>query len=154
MAGGAAAGVGGAEADEKTAHDDRNEPAKGEQGGPTEEFAGHEAGEVGEAELVEGGLRGWRESDLPGTEQVDADPTADGRTEGEQEIPDAGGFPVIAEKGRAPRQEGGAQVAEVAGQAELFAAEELEQGNEEADERAGHVPGPGVGEGGGEHANG
>ena len=147
VAGGAAAGIGGAEADEEAAADDGEEAFSGGEGLPVEEFAGGEAGEVVDVEGGEGVAGGF--GDWDGLRAVDlrGDGAADGGSENEEKIPTAGMTPVVTEVFGGVGQAGGADVAEVAGDAEEAVAGKEEGGDEEAENGAGDVPGPGGGEG-------
>ena len=142
MARGATTGVGGAETDEKTTDHDGDESAESEECVPTEDLVGRDSGKVMQAETRESCLRGGRDRNVIGLADMGGHEAADEDTREENEVPEAGIFPVVAKELRLARQECRAHVAEIARDAKDFVADQQQRRNKEADDWAGDEPGP------------
>src|SRR5690606_1629003 len=116
--------------------------------GPREEVGREEAAEVLDAEAAErgDGIRRERERGAGVAPDAEGEEAAEPDAEGEDEVPEPGRAPVVSEElgARPVRKDGGAGVAEVGREAEHLAAVEEEGRHEQPEERAGHVPGPGI----------
>jgi hypothetical protein len=94
------------------------------------------------AEPAEHGLRFRTHRHVRDTEQPGRDVSTHEDPGEEREVPQTGVLPVITEELDARRREGCAQMAQVARNPELPVPKEEQGGNEEADQRPCHIPGP------------
>ncbi len=133
------------EPDEEPAEHDRDEARHRAECRPREEVGGHKSGEVRDAERGEVGACGVGDrDDAVACQHRHGERTAEEDAESEGQIPQPLRSPVVAEELGAAGDDGGAGVAEVRRDAERAAPDEEQEGNDQADARAGDVPRPGL----------
>src|SRR5438876_4714784 len=145
VARGAAASVGGAEPGQEPAADQEEQSPDAQHDVPVEHLSRDEPREIVDAEARE--RRHRRAGDgcrIRVREQHAADEPADDGPEHEDEIPQPHPLPVVLEEIRAPRQAGGAQVPQVARDAERLVADEEQADGDEPHQGTRDVPGPGT----------
>src|SRR5687768_12594414 len=127
MPGRTSSGVGSTEAHEKSADQHGNRAAHGEQCAPAEQ-------------------RRRRERRRVVRKQSRRDKRAHEHSQHERDVPRARALPIVVEKAAALRQNASADRAQAGRRSEWLVPHQEKQGNKKPDERAGDVPGPGLGE--------
>jgi hypothetical protein len=143
VAGRASPGIARPEADQKAADHDHDEAGEREEPLPAENRSGGQAFRLLDTDGLKVGHSGrgdahhgiWRGEEGPRNEAADDDP------EGERQVPQALGFPVVLEERRLRGKGRRADVPEVRRDAELAAGQE-QQRHHQADQDPGDVPRP------------